>query len=298
MKADKLTISLSICSLLFAGLLYYFSLCEVTLTIDERPWPFKYESMSDIYLDFCKKRATIGGYVFVFILLFHFGSFISLEKDKKKWLRAFLKHIIQKDLGGNQFETRITIFKVQRGIWFIPKYLLRCAYSLNSLKAFSKKIANIPNPFKLYLVPYIRYSYPNSSPSTTYFDAEDNEDSRPQSVVERCYKEGTTAFATLPYIKDIELPKEFERIDGEVNKDLVKQYMDGTSMSYKKLRNLGRKANDIYAVIIGNNEDADDPRWGIMIFDRISHETNLQEQLSPVIAGYIKIVEFSVRIIN
>lgn len=39
-KADKLTISLSILSVTFAGLLYYFSLCDKNLNVDDRPWPF------------------------------------------------------------------------------------------------------------------------------------------------------------------------------------------------------------------------------------------------------------------
>lgn len=297
MKADKLTISLSICSLIFAGLLYYFSLCDASIAIENRPWPFKFGSMTDPYLEFCQKKSRIGAIVFCLILLFHIVSFISLETDKKKWLRAFLKHVIHQNLGGDHFETRITIFKVQKGIKFIPIYLWRCTYSLLAFTIFLRKIKNIPNPFKNYLVPYIRYSYPNSMPSTTYFDATDEEEAKAQSVVEKCYRTGCPAFAMPPYIKDIILPKNMEKLDVE-NKLLIKQYMEDTGLSYKKLYNLGRKANDLYAVIISNNEDAKDPRWGVMVIDRTSHQTNLQQQLSPVISGYIKIVEFTVRIIN
>lgn len=132
-KADKLTISLSISSIIFAGLLYYFGLCDCNIEVQSRPWPFGYDSMDGIYQDFCLSKSRIGGMIFILIILFHIISYISVETGKKKWLRAFLKHVIQQDLGGDQYETRITIFREQRGIRFIPKYIWRCFHKHKGL---------------------------------------------------------------------------------------------------------------------------------------------------------------------
>lgn len=166
MKADKLTITLSIFLVIFAWILYYFSLCDPNVEVDKRPWPFCYDEMYGLYKNFCESKSKIGLTIFIIIILFHLASYISLETNKKKWLRAFLRHMINQDLGGDQYETRITIFRVQTGIRFWPKYVWRCFLKRKNLWARLKKM---PNPLKVYLVPYIRYSYPDACPSTSYF---------------------------------------------------------------------------------------------------------------------------------
>ncbi len=295
-KADKLTISLSILSVTFAGLLYYFSLCDKNLNVDDRPWPFNTVDLLEVYGIFCSNKSKIGGFFFAFILLFHAVSYISIETGKKKWLRAFLRHVIKQDLGGDQFETRITIFRKQRGIMFWPKYIYR---SMLKRKQFWERIKNLPNPMVNYLVPYIRYSYPDASPSTSYFSIPKYNNDKACSVVSLCYKKGTSVNIDAPYIQDIELPKnKIELTQSE--RDKIREYQQKTSMSsYRKLRLIDRRANHIFAALIQCDSEKDDIRWGVIVFDKNSEDSdNLSERLKNVISGYLKITQFSLKIIH
>lgn len=295
-KADKLTISLSILSVTFAGLLYYFSLCDASLKICDRPWPFKTAHLKEMYSIFCLYKSKIGGTFFIIIILFHLISYINVETGKKKWLRAFLRHVIKQDLGGDQFETRITISRKQRGIMFWPKYIYR---SMLKRKQFWERIKNIPNPMVNYLVPYIRYSYPDAYPSTSYFSIPKCNDDKACSVVSLCYKKGTHVNVDAPYIQDIELP-ENKRRRAPSERDKIREYQQKTSMpSYRKLRLIDRRANHIFAALIQCDSEKDDIRWGVIVFDKNSEDSdNLSERLKDVISGYLKITQFSLKIIH
>lgn len=296
MKADKLTISLSICSVLFAGLLYYFSLCEPTLGCQDRPWPFNSAVLSETYNIICKGKSKICGVVFILIILFHLISYINVETGKKKWLRAFLRHVIKQDLGGDQYETRITIFREQRGIKFWPKYIYR---SILKRKNFWRRMIALPNPIDKYLVPYIRYSYPSAYPSTSYFSISKYNDDEPCSVVSLCYKKGTPVNVNAPYIQNITLPEKEEDLP-TADKAKIADYMQATSMSdYGKLRLIDRRSNHIFASLIQHDSEKDNMIWGVIVFDTNSdREDDLSEKLNDVISSYLKITQFSLKIIH
>lgn len=297
MKADKLTISLSFFSIIFAGLLYYFSLCDPSTQIIDRPWPFCYEEMNGFYILFCEKKSNIGLYFFIIIILFHLISYINLETDRKKWLRAFLRHVINQDLGGDQYETRITIFRAQSGIKFWPKYIWRC---LLKRKNFWKRIQKMPNPFHDYLIPYMRYSYPDARPSTSYFPIAVYNDDQAESLVSLCYKEGRPINCNAPYIQEIKLPDQLDSIKNDGDKSKVEQYMQATSMNdYDRLRLIDRRSNHLYAALIQQDSENDNRVWGVIVFDTNSEkEEDLETKLRNVIDRYLKIIQFSLKFIH
>lgn len=296
MKADKLTITLSILSVLFAGLLYYFTLCDPSLEICKRPAPFNNNNLNETYTLFCEQKPRIAAWFLAIIVFIHFVSYFSIETDRKKWLRAFLKHVIQQDLGGNQYETRITIFREQYGYKFWIKYLWRC---ILKQKDIWDRLKKIPHPFKKYLIPYMRYSFPASTPSTTYFPISKYTDDPTDSVATMCYKRGETININAPYIQNIKLPNDLNDLsEDELSK--VKEYMEKTSMNdYNKLRSIDRRSNHIYSVLIQRDTEEDNMRWGVMVFDKNS-DTNedLNDKLKNVIHSYLKITQFSLKIIH
>lgn len=296
MKADKLTITLSISSVIFAGLLYYFGLCDSNIGVNDRPWPFNYESMDGLYKDFCMNKSQIGGFVFCIIIFIHIVSYINIETGKKKWLRAFLKHVIQQDLGGDQFETRITIFREQMGLYFLPKYIWRCILKRRGLW---NRLRNMPSPLDKYLVPYIRYSFPDSTPSTSFFKIAKYNSDKEDSIVSLCYKKGRPTICNTSYIQDIELPEDINNLNKDDLKK-IKEYMKDSHMTdYDKLRLIDRKANHLYAVLVQQNEETENMRWGVIVFDKNSETPdNLQDKLKDVIHSYLKITQFSLKIIR
>ncbi len=297
MKADKLTITLSIFSLLFAGLLYYFSLCDPCAILVDRPFPFNNSSFSSLYSSFCSKRAKIGGIFLIGIISFHLISYVNLETDKKKWLRAFLRHVIKQDLGGDQYETRITIFREQLGIRFWPRYIYRC---ILKRKNFWRNIKHLPSPIDSYLMPYIRYSYPNAIPSTSYFSIPRSNDDIAESVVSQCYKKGRPVNVNAPYIQNIHLPDNIEDLDPQ-DRIQVDEYLSKTFMAdYGKLKMIDRRSNHLYAALIQHDNEQDNMRWGVIVFDINSEkrDEDIESKLVDVISSYLKITQFSLKIIH
>lgn len=114
-----------------------------------------------------------------------------------------------------------------------------------------------------------------------------------------CYKNGRETICNTEYIQDIELPENMSNLSKE---DLrkVKEYMKASHMTnYEKLRLIDRKSNHLYAVLIQQDEETKNMRWGVIVFDKNSEQPdNLQEKLNDVIHSYLKITQFSLKIIH
>lgn len=177
----------------------------------------------------------------------------------------------------------------------MPKYLWRC---ILKRKGFWDRIRNMPNPFDKYLVPYIRYSFPDSTPSTSYFKIPKFNSDKEDSIVSLCYKKGVPVNCNTTYIQGIELPDKISKLD-EDNRKKVKEYLRDSHMEYDKLRLIDRRANHLYAVLIQHDDEKETMRWGVIVFDKNSDKPDdLGNKLKNVIYSYLKITQFSLKIIH
>lgn len=110
----------------------------------------------------------------VLILQFYFCFFRNEDTVIKIWSRNFLRFIAKEELGGGEYQTRISILRPQKGWRFIIKYLYFILFInfINNFKNgdWKKLIKNIPiHLCSDYLTIYTRYSYPKEDKSYTHF---------------------------------------------------------------------------------------------------------------------------------
>lgn len=291
MKGEKLSVVLSILSIVFAVILYYLSLLDSGIKdIKEFPFPFYIESLSVFYPSCCAKKGQIALWTFVLLIILHFAFYLRVENKNRKWLQRFLQHIIEQNLGGGEYETRITIFGRKKGWRFVCQYIWYAIWHSHKIK----RLKCCPNPFKDYLVIYNRFSYPEQRKSYTYFRAIHDEEVKPQSIVEKCYKKGIPVSVSTVYITDIDFNNKFRLLPLK-EQHRVEQYMKDTGMSdYDKLCTLKRKANYIYAVPIRYDQQM----WGVISFDnnRDGNVLNIEEKLKGLIGDYQKIIQFTIQL--
>lgn len=290
MKERKQSIIYSILSLIFAFILYYLSLFDSTIS-DKTKYPFPFNSIlsQEIYNNCCDSKAKIALGVFVVLIILHLIFYFTGGRSNKKWLQQFMKHIIDQNLGGAEYETRITIFHRKKGWKFIIPYMLHHIRHGHFYEAFKCR----PHLSGEYLVIYNRFSFPKQNKSYTFFRAIQEDNIEPESVVEKCYKTGKTVTVTAPYISDITLPENISSLPSQ-DKEKVKKYMSKTgTKNYHKLFLLNRRANYIYALPIRQNEEI----WGVVVFDNNQvTSVNIEEKLRSIINDYQKIIQFTIQI--
>lgn len=182
MKGEKLSVALSILSIVFAAILYYLSLFDSGIKeLKDYPFPFNMELFSAYYPACCARKGQIAFWSFVLLAALHVAFYLWAENKNKKWLQRLLQHIIEQNLGGGEYETRITIFGQKKGWRFVLPYIW---YAIRH-SHMGKRLKCCPNPFKDYLVIYNRFSYPEQRKSYTYFRAIHDEEVEPQSIVEK-----------------------------------------------------------------------------------------------------------------
>ena len=291
MKGEKLSVALSILSILFAAILYYLSLFDSGIKeLKDYPFPFNMELLSAYYPVCCARKGQIAFWSFVLLAALHVAFYLWAENKNKKWLQRLLQHIIEQNLGGGEYETRITIFGRKKGWKFVLPYIW---YAIRH-SHMGKRLKCCPNPFKDYLVIYNRFSYPEQRKSYTYFRAIHDEEVEPQGIVEKCFKKGESTAVSTVYINEIRFRKNLWLLTSE-EQQKVKQYMKDTGMAdYDKLCTLKRKANYIYAVPIRYKQEM----WGVIAFDN-NKETgvlDIKEKLKDLIGDYQKIIQFTIEL--
>lgn len=295
MKGDKLTVSVSIFAVLLSGFIYYVSICTPVDNTTLAPWPFNEIGSDSVYAKWIEVKEKWAFYVFLGVIIMHLILYIRTEKSNKKWLNAFLKHVVMSDLGGKEYNTRITIFRKKIGYMYIFPYII---HSLR-YKRWWSKILDFPNPFKYYLVPYLRWDFPKGVNPAVYFKISNN-DEIADSVVGECYRKGRPIFVKTKYMEDVDLPRDEKMITSSQLKEAIDDYKEKTNMPYNKIRLLKRRANQFFACVIPQTSEKDNELWGVIVFDRYKNDAgSLNDQLSKVeIDNYIKIVQFSLYIIS
>lgn len=289
------TILLSLISTAFAFLIFYISFLDKTIQEPSKyPFPFNYELLASKYPNVCENKLEIILGIFILLFLVHiiiYNVYKSESKISRRWLKRFLQHIIDQDLGGGEYETRITIFCKKKGWRFVLPYCWNYLFTNKFILAWK----NRPRLFVDYLVIYERFSFPKSDKSYTFFQICSASNPKSSSIVADCYKRGVSKCIVTSYISDIELPDDISLLSN-TDKDKVYEYISKTGTKYDKLRMLNRRANYIYAVPIRYNQEI----WGVIVFDN-NHETNnvdIKEELKNHIDNYQKIVQFTIQLFS
>ena len=283
-------------SLLFIGpiILSFLSV----LSENEENWFLK------LMVDY-KVRISIT--ILALIILIQIWKIFLQKEDRiiKIWVDEFLRFIAREDLGGGEYKTRISIFRRQKGIIFIWKYIY--IIIKNPSKIFTCKtyrdIKNILFSISSnFLTLYARYSYPNEDiTSYTYFKAS-GRNGKINGVVDKCNKEGIEIEVNTCVISNIELPINIEEWKNNKNsnskyKDVMKYMKDSfiDEKNYETLLNMNTKANNLYAIAITDKNQA---VWGVLIIDNVGDKRSFKEELTPVIEKYAKIFCFTLSIVK
>ena len=241
------------------------------------------------------------------IIIFSFQVYELINKDKqiKLWTRHFLRFMAKEQLGGGEYNTRISVFRPQKGWQFIIKYLYFVFVKnfINNFKnkTWNKYIKNTPiRLFSDYLTLYERYSYPKEDKSYTHFRVSGKNEGT-NGVVDKCYREGKVIEVNTCNISGIKLPDDYERLkkSRQQNDKNVMKYMKDSFIdenNYISLLNMNTRANNLYAVALTDKEEK---MWGVFVIDNVGNtRRDLKMEIEPFIDKYVKIFCFTLSTIK
>jgi len=224
--------------------------------------------------------------------------FYNRDAERKKWIRNFFKQVMTEHLGGNNYNTRISMFRARRGyrvfVRYIYYYLILNFFNNFQNKAWGSGFRHIPIHFMSnYLVIYERYSHPKRGKSYTFFRILD-EEGKYNGAVEKCYREATEVEVKTSNISDVALKEKFEQMSHR-DKRKVEKYMSDSFMDkscYEYLYHMHIRANNIYAIPIMNDNQS---VWGVIAVDNNeTKNTSLKAQLTPFIEQYVRIFNYTI----
>jgi len=224
--------------------------------------------------------------------------FCAQENEQKKWLIKFLQHLTNQHLRGGTYNTRITIFKKQKGLTILWLHLWRC---------ITKKRHHwsmVPNPIKDYLCIYVRYCSIEKKKSYTYFRINHECNGVGSSLVAQCFHTGKVLNRYTDTIKGITLPNKLNdqssKEEEKVKEKKVTKYMRETLISdYDTLLSINSPSNSLLALPIIH----DTKGWGVLVFDQISEPGEKVINFSNIIKddflnSYQKIIQFTTQLIK
>lgn len=217
----------------------------------------------------------------------------------RKWLKIFLKHIVDEHLAGDLYDVRISILRRQPGYIVFIKTVWYYVF-LNFINNFKKwcwcqSVGNIAwHLFSDYLTVYVRYSYPKSKKSYVYFRLSDYASRQEYNgIADKCYREGIELSVSTTCIKDIDVTKDLSSLSSK-ERSRVKAYMRKSYFAdkfYSTLRLMKKVSNNLYAVPIALN---DQTIWGVVIVDNCrTEEHDFKADLQNYMSSYMKIINFS-----
>lgn len=232
---------------------------------------------------------------FLVIVGYHlFDILVERDKIEKKWVKKFLHHIVNLDLGGNNYHTRVSVLRAKKGYRIILSrlwYLLIIRFFENFKDhCWLQSIRQIPiHLFSEYLYVYQRYSYPKEKRSYTCFRVR-----KENGVAVKCYEEGVDCEVMTSCISDIVLPDNISQLSTSQQRR-VKKYMHDSFIAdnnYGTLLAMVKRANNIYATpIIIDQQHI----WGVHIIDNDEqHPVSFKKKIDPVIERYIKLFSYTI----
>lgn len=277
------------CGLIEAYLIYLAQ--GVTITEPSQyPSPFNHKALQSVYPEIRNSLGDVALWFIVGIIFLQIVFALLKTNDYKDWIAKMFRHIIDQDLGGQTYETRITLYIEKEG-WRIMLRSLWYAVKQLVTEGKSWYFSTIPHPFKKYLVPYSRFSYPEKEKAYTYFRALTKDSDQTEGAVEKCYKTGKDVQFKTPFISNIKFTNKLMELSCE-DKKKVLDYINITGIGYRRLRMLQRKANVIYAIPLRKDAHI----WGVLVFDNNTEDTpiDLKDKMKNVIDNYQKIIQLTI----
>lgn len=226
-----------------------------------------------------------------------FDILVERNKIQKKWVKKFLEHIVNLDLGGNNYHTRVSVLRAKKGyriflsrLWYL--FIIRFFENFKE-HSWLQSFRQIPiHLFSEYLYVYQRYSFPKGKRSYTCFRVRKN-----NGVAVKCYKEGVDCEIMTSCISDIVLPDKFSQLKqlNTSQQKRVKKYMHDSYIAdnnYETLLSMVIRANNIYATpIIIDQQQV----WGVLIIDNDEQQpVSFKKKIDPVIERYIKLFSYTI----
>lgn len=242
--------------------------------------------------------ATISGCT-VIVLHVH-DMFCTKHSIRKKWLRQFFAHIIETELGGDNYYTKISLMRPKFGYQIILPYLLYCiiltCYDNTVNRRWSLRLKNIPIHLRTqYLTVYARYSYPKTKRSYTHIRITEIENHY-NGIAEKSFRDGQVEIAKSLKISDVVMNSELSMIPGP-DRGRIQRYMRDFHFSnyyYNTLQNINQPPNHIIAVPILRDVEV----WGVMTVDiNTDNYEGFNDELAETISNYAKIISQTINFI-
>lgn len=237
-----------------------------------------------------------GGIV---ILLHVIDVFLTRYENRKEWLRRLLRYIVNKHLGGDNYQSRVSIMRTRKGWQIIIPYLYDC-FVRNFVNNFKKhqwkvRLYNIPIHLATkYLVIFVRDCYPNKDKSTIHIRVTEHPDVY-NGIAEKCFREGMEQIVDTLYVNNIEINTPlFSKTDSK-----IKRYMNDCMVDeayYLTVANMATKANHIFAVPVQKD---DRTIWGVLIADVCLRENyNYTEDAKDALRHYAELISYTISVFN
>ncbi len=281
-------------------ILWYIQMWSNPEPLSQIPFPFQEgDKWASFYKDYLWPYKIQIGLV-ISVLLFFLQAFISYypkQKRYEKWMRSMMTHVLNEKFKGDLEHTRITIFRVKWGYSFLLSYLwdsfvrnFSVNYHDNLMKC---RLLLVPNPFKKYLVVFLRKSNPYENGKSTFFPIA-NSENEVCGIASHSLYIGKSYSVDVDNISDINLRKysELQEMNNGTFKARVRKYMrENKIKDFNRLKCLHRLSNHVWAnPIYDKNENP----WGVVVVDNVSEEASLFATINDDLVSYSRIIQLSV----
>lgn len=282
----------------FDGFINVLSFCLTIFLWVLQMLPQEHENQAVDLL--CKHSMCCGLVAAASVLLVQaWNLFWYRKRLRKKWIRNLFQQIITDHLGGDNYKTRISMFRTEVGYVFLFKYLWYFLI-LNFMDNFKNKMwwkraKHIPiHLFSKYLTVYVRYSYPKQQRSYTYFRVTAAQD-KYNGIVEKCFREGEACETNTVFIDaNMNIPATCKELTSS-SKSKVTKYLKDSFIDeayYESFYFMNRKANHLYAIPIMRE---DQTQWGVIVIDNNGKDKfPIREKVEIYMKQYIRIFNYTI----
>lgn len=280
--------TLDIIGITLSGFLWWLQVLKPFRGVPTNVWHFFHKWIYE-------NSIIIGVYTVVTIVALHVLSWLLGNKNEQVWVNHVLQYILNQNFGGNNYHTRITIMKAEKGYRIIFKYIykaLLCNF-FNNFREHTWKIYLRHIPIHLsskYLVVYARYSYPNEDTNTFIHFRITKCDN---GIAVKSFKEGQTLFMNTKNINTLNIPYKYENVD-QREKRKIDKYMSDSYISrqnYTSLCLMRTRANNIWSTpLMRDNQQS----WGVLIIDNDEvKEVKFQDKIDTTVESCIRILQLT-----
>ena len=259
---------------------------------DWEQFKIEYGNILCPYIKWLWDNRIICGIIISIIIFIIIVIMALIDKPSKRWLRAYLKHLMSELFNDDYTKTRITILKKVSGFRMMLVYLkyilFLCVKQHIKENTFKLHLNRIPNPFSDYLMIYVRCSNPHPNGSSTHFPIA-------ESSKEVCGLSSYCIYTKSRQVVNTEhISNFYSPIRDDYNKferAKVKQYIKDNKINEDMIKCIHRLSNHIIAEpIFDENENV----WGSLVVDVDSPEKDVfTKDCEDKLSTAIRIISFT-----